>query len=266
MKFTILGSGSSGNATLVVAGETAVLIDAGFSARETVRRMREADFDPQRLSAILITHEHGDHVGGMSVLARQLGVTVHIAPATRAAARVSDKDTANIRWGEYLAPECRIMIGNVTATPVSVPHDAADPLIFTLEAAGVKLGIVTDLGYIPPHVARRLEGCHALILEANHDRDMLKIGPYSWTLKQRIAGRHGHLSNDEMSRFLAEDFDGTAEHITLAHLSQQNNHPEIARLCALESLQRRHPPLASFWEERVQVAPAKGPTRWVELD
>lgn len=266
MRFTLLGSGSSGNATLIVTDRAAILIDCGFSARETARLMREAGFDPTRLDAVLITHEHGDHIGGMPVLSRQLGVTVHIADQTRHAGRLTEKDHATVNWGEPLRAGHQIEIGDAKITPVSVPHDAADPLLFTVEAGGVKMAVVTDLGYIPAHVAKRLEGCHGLVLEANHDREMLRNGPYSWDLKQRIASRRGHLANDQTAEFLSEHFDGKAEWVVLAHLSQQNNHPEIARFSALDALQQRHPLFAHHWEERVLVAPPKGPMDWIRLE
>ncbi|MBX7223182.1 MAG: MBL fold metallo-hydrolase [Blastocatellia bacterium] len=265
MRFSVIGSGSSGNATLVQAGETTVLVDVGLSAKETVRRMRAVGFEPTALSAILITHEHGDHVGGMPVLARQLGIPVHIAHATRQVCKLTEKDWNTISWGENVTSNCPIEIGPVRITPVSVPHDAAEPFIFTLVAEGIKMAVVTDLGIIPKHVAEHLRGCHALVLEANHDRDMLKIGPYPWGLKQRIASRLGHLSNDEMARFLVQDFDGGAEHLVLAHLSEHNNHPEIARLAALQALDSREPLFAPDWEKRLRVAHPKIPMEWTIL-
>lgn len=263
MRFTILASGSTGNAALVETARTAVLIDAGLSARALVGRMTALGFDPARLAAVFITHEHADHVGGLSVTARRLNLPVFIAPAARRALRLPEKDAAAIRWADPLAAEQPVVLGDLTLTPVAVPHDAAEPFIFTATAGGVKLAVVTDLGYIPPHVARRLDGCHALVLEANHDRDMLRAGPYPWELKQRVAGRLGHLSNDETARFLREDFDGCAAHIVLAHLSRHNNHPELARLAALQALDGRHP--RRDWEAVVAVAPPDGLPHWYTL-
>lgn len=265
MRFTSIGSGSSGNSTLIISGTTRLLVDVGLSARETVRRLREVGQEPSQLTAIVITHEHADHVGGMPVLAKQTGVPVHIAPATRSASNLKEKDESQISWAEPINSSVPFEIGTIRVTPVSVPHDAADPMIFTFEADGVKIAVVTDLGYIPQHVAHRLRGCQALLLEANHDSDMLKIGPYPWALKQRIASRRGHLSNHEMARFLREDFDGQAEYIILAHLSESNNHPEIARLSALQALQQREPLFSYDWEHRVKIAEQKTPMPWIEL-
>ncbi len=263
MRFTILASGSTGNATLIETAQTAVLIDAGLSARALVRRMTAVGFDPARLTAVLITHEHSDHVGGLSVLARQLNLPVFIAPAARRHLRLPEKEAAAIRWADPLAPEQPVVLGDLTLMPIAAPHDAAEPFVFTATAGGVKLGIVTDLGYIPPQVAHRLVGCQALILEANHDGDMLRAGPYPWELKQRVAGRLGHLSNDEMARFLREDFDGNAAHIVLAHLSRQNNHPALARLAALQALAGHT--VHRDWEAVITVTPPDGLPHWYTL-
>ena len=263
MRFTLLASGSTGNATLIETARTAVLIDAGLSARALVRRMTDLGFDPARLAALFITHEHTDHVGGLSVLSRQLALPVFIAPPARRQLRFKDRDMSTIPWADPLTAGQPVVIGDLTVTPVAVPHDAAEPFIFTATAAGVKLAVVTDLGYIPAHVAHHLTGCQALVLEANHDRDMLRAGPYPWELKQRISSRVGHLSNEDMARFLREDFDGAAAHIVLAHLSQHNNHPALARLAALQALDAHYPHRA--WETVVTVAPAAGLPHWCPL-
>lgn len=263
MRFALLASGSTGNATLIETAQTAVLIDAGLSARALIRRMLDVGFDPARLAAIVITHEHSDHVGGLSVLARQLALPVFIAPATRQHLRFKEKDLAAISWADPLTAGQPVVIGDLTLMPIAVPHDAAEPFIFTATAASVKLAIVTDLGYIPAHVAHHLTGCQALILEANHDRDLLRAGPYPWELKQRIHSRVGHLSNADMAQFLREDFDGMAHHIILAHLSQHNNHPALARLAALQALAEHYPHRS--WEPAVTVAPATGLPHWYHL-
>ncbi|MCS7080299.1 MAG: MBL fold metallo-hydrolase [Chloracidobacterium sp.] len=263
MRFTILASGSTGNAALIETTRTAVLLDAGLSARALVQRMTALGFDPTRLAAIVVTHEHTDHIAGLSVIARRLNLPVFIASDARRNLRLPEKDAAAIRWADPLTAEQPIVIGDLTLTPIAVPHDAAEPFIFTATAGGVKLAVVTDLGYIPPHVARRLTGCHALVLEANHDRDLLRAGPYPWELKQRVAGRLGHLSNDEMARFLREDFDGDAAYIILAHLSRHNNHPDLARLAALQALDGVRP--HRDWEAVVAVAPPDGLPHWYTL-
>jgi phosphoribosyl 1,2-cyclic phosphodiesterase len=264
MRINILGSSSSGNATLLVFGTTRVLLDAGFSARELARRLREIGEDLARLSAIVLTHEHTDHIRSVPRLARTLGLPIFISRAScEAWNRMNPTDP--IPAAEYIAAECPFQIGPMTFRPFAVPHDAADTLAFTIEAGGVKVGYVTDLGYIPKLVGERVRGSDVLILEANHDLEMLRNGPYPWSVKQRILSRHGHLSNEEMARFLREDFDGRAEHIVLVHLSRTNNHPELARLAALEALGARGSAFARDAERRVRVAAHDRPGPWIEL-
>jgi len=249
---------------LLVAGSTRVLLDAGFSARETKQRLKAIGEEIADLSAMVITHEHSDHIRGAPVLARSLGIPVFIS-------RLALDSWHDVKSGEavetthFIAAEQPFEIGDLTFRPFAVPHDAAETLAFTIEAQGVKLGFVTDLGYIPQMVAQHLKGCDALILEANHDLEMLRVGPYPWSLKQRVMSRHGHLSNDEMARFLREDFDGRAQYILLAHLSQKNNHPEIARMTAIEALASRSPLLAHEAEQRVRLSYHDRPTEWIEL-
>ncbi|MEW6729807.1 MAG: MBL fold metallo-hydrolase [Acidobacteriota bacterium] len=264
MRFNVLGSGSSGNATLVAAGETCVLVDCGLSARELARRVVEVGETVDRLAAIVITHEHSDHIRGLTGLVKGLNIPVFISPLASTAARIASTDRA-----------CQLMagvdsqqpfeIGPLLFRPVRVPHDAADPLVFTIEATGAKIAIVTDLGYIPKTVAEQLRGCDALVLEANHDLDRLKASSYPWALKQRVMSRLGHLSNNEMARFLREDYDGSARHIVLAHLSRENNHPEIARLAASEALAARAPLFQTLEQERLEIARHDRPLGWIEL-
>jgi phosphoribosyl 1,2-cyclic phosphodiesterase len=264
MRINILGSSSAGNSTLLVAGATRVLVDAGFSARETKQRLHAIGEDISQISAIVITHEHSDHIRGAPVLARSLNIPVFVSQ--RALESWQDiKNGDAVETNRCIAAEQSFHIGDLTFHPFAVPHDAAETFAFTIEADGIKVGLVTDLGYIPQMVAQHLKGCDVLILEANHDLEMLRIGPYPWSLKQRVMSRHGHLSNDEMARFLREDFDGRAEHILLAHLSQKNNHPEIARMVAIEALASRRPLLAQDVDRRVRVSRHDRPIDWIEL-
>src|SRR5262245_37503314 len=168
MRICILGSGSSGNATLVVAGETRVLIDCGLSARETLRRLREVGEDPGRLNAIVITHEHGDHARGLPALSKTLDIPVYISTAALEACGLGEK-AKEVRRGAPIRSSEDFEIGALRFRPFAVPHDAADPMAFAVEAAGVKLGIAVDLGYINPLAADRFRGADALILEANHE-------------------------------------------------------------------------------------------------
>ncbi len=264
MRINILGSSSSGNATLFVFGTTRVLVDAGFSARELARRLREIGEDLSRISAIVLTHEHTDHIRSVPRLARALGIPIFISRASCEMWNRMNPDDP-ISTPTYIAAECPFEIGPMTFRPFAVPHDAADTLAFTIEAGGVKVGYVTDLGYIPHLVGERVRGADVLILEANHDLEMLRNGPYPWSVKQRILSRHGHLSNDEVARFLREDFDGRAEFIVLVHLSRTNNHPELVRLAAVEALSARGSSFAREAERRVRIAAHDRPSEWIEL-
>ncbi|HXG66252.1 MAG TPA: MBL fold metallo-hydrolase [Blastocatellia bacterium] len=264
MRLIILGSGSSGNAIYVEAGETSVLIDVGLSAKETARRMTEVGLDPASLTAIVVTHEHSDHVKGVHVFSRTVAAPVFISDATRSECRWP-RGGVGIHWGEVISSSQPFQIGGLDFHPFTIPHDGIDTFAFTVEAEGVKVGVATDLGFITQLVAQRLRGCDLIVIESNHDRDMLKVGPYPWPLKQRIASNVGHLSNDETARWLREDFDGRARYLVLAHLSRQCNHPELARLSALQALATRGSLFYPNAEERVKIAYHDRPTEWFEL-
>jgi len=231
----VLGSGSRGNSTLVVTERTRLLVDAGFSKKETCARLASVGERAEGCAALLITHEHSDHINGLRGLALDLKMPVYISPETRAAIQWDKRITAV----EPIIAGRKFMVSDIEVTPFSIPHDAADPVAFTLESQGIKVGVVTDLGYVPEVVKQHLRGCHCLIFESNHDLEMLKVGPYPWYVKQRVMGRHGHLSNRTTAEFLTGDFDGAAQVLVLAHLSENNNHPEIARMSAQEALQSR---------------------------
>lgn len=235
VRVAILGSGSKGNSTLIATEKTRLLVDAGLSRRETYARLAAMGERSQRFHAVVISHEHTDHLSGLRTLAIDLKCPVYISPATRDAIRWGSR----IRASEPFEAGRKFSIGDIEITPFSVPHDAVDPVAFTFEAEGIKIGLVTDLGYIPKVVKQHVLGCHCLVFESNHDLEMLKVGPYPWFVKQRVMSRHGHLSNHSTARFLAEDYDGRAQVLVLAHLSQTNNHPEIARLTAQQALAQR---------------------------
>lgn len=264
MRLIVLGSGSSGNALFIEAGATSVLVDVGLSAKETARRMSDAGIDPACLSGIVVTHEHADHVKGVRVMSKTISAPVFISAATRDECRFPAGGDG-IHWGEVISSSRDFQIGSLEFHPFTIPHDGIDTFAFTVQAEGIKVGIVTDLGYITQLVAERLRGCDFVMIEANHDRDMLKVGPYPWPLKQRIASNTGHLSNDEMARWMKEDFDGRAAHIVLAHLSRQCNHPELARLSALQALDARGPSFYTDAERRITVAHHDHATQWFEL-
>ena len=361
---TVLASGSRGNATVVTGGRTSVLVDAGVSCREIVKRMLAAGEDPGRLDAILITHEHQDHVQGLSVLARKLGIPVYFTEATHRAwmrwmvpqkrmtyadwlagrkaeaarkaaeaeragsppeaeaanpfyreaelaecaaeaeafakeagirkqeAEVCDpghpdptngratadeaaaaQSTPATKWPvlrtvhevpaqavcapepaedpcalpgvEYFRAGRVFSIGDLTISAFTIPHDAADPVGFVLESEGVRIGLATDLGYMPANVSEQLRRCDVVMLESNHDLGMLRDGPYPWSVKQRVLSRVGHLSNAAAAQFLEKGYDGQAAYVVLAHLSESNNLPELARVAAEWALRDRMSLLAN---------------------
>jgi phosphoribosyl 1,2-cyclic phosphodiesterase len=220
----VLASGSKGNAVYVSDGHTAILIDAGLSGVEIERRLVARGLAAQHLSAILVSHEHADHITGVGVLSRRYRLPVYISRKTAGAARHIGRLH---RAGTF---DCGAVfhIEGLRIRPFSLSHDAEDPAGFTIWASGIKIGLATDLGTVTAMVAEHLKGCRALILEANHDRRMLIDGPYPWPLKQRIQSRQGHLSNADSRRLLSAVAHDNLAHVILAHLSETNNTPETA--------------------------------------
>jgi len=322
VRFTVLASGSKGNSTVVSGGRTRILVDAGLSCRELFRRMKLAGEDPTTLNAIVVTHEHQDHVNGLSVTARKLGIPVYFTEAThrawmrwltprrqmtyaqwleacrkQAAEREAEPEIAaseavNGECGsgeaeaevqleangpaecdsapsdtasdpgpaappslkedptwlpavEYFQAGEAFVIGDIDLNPFTIPHDAADPVGFVFCAEGVRMGFATDLGYVPPNVREQLRNLDLLLLESNHDLEMLRDGPYPWSVKQRVLSRVGHLSNDAAAEFLSSAYDGQAAYVILAHLSENNNLPELARVAAERALLGRASLLAN---------------------
>ncbi|MGH9467545.1 MAG: MBL fold metallo-hydrolase [Terriglobales bacterium] len=233
---TILGSGSSGNAAVIATESTCLLLDAGFSRRELLRRLALAGIAVERLQAVLITHEHGDHVAGLARLAAKFPVPVFLNEKTRAALGAAGEALPRV---EHFATGDSFQIGDIAVTTFAIPHDAADPVGFRFCATGVRIAFVTDLGYLPENVRQQLCGADCAVLESNHDLEMLKGGGYPWELKQRVLGRLGHLSNDTLAEFLSNGFDGSAAHVVLAHLSENNNLPDLALLSAERALGQR---------------------------
>ena len=318
MRMTVLASGSKGNSTVISSTRTRILVDAGLSCRELLKRMALAGEDASTLDAILITHEHIDHVSGLSVLARKLKIPVfftepthqawarmltprttmtyskwleHIQrekeerarataekeagaynPSTEAASiahisaeaealdstlnrtrriyagadRVdSDEDAvpiakkaspAELPAVEYFRAGADFSIGDIDISSFTIPHDAADPCGFVFQSGGISMALATDLGYMPPNVKAALRRIDVLLLESNHDLEMLRDGPYPWSVKQRVLSRVGHLSNHATAEFLENDYDGHASYIVLGHLSESNNAPELARMSAEQAL------------------------------
>ncbi len=233
VSISILASGSRGNSTLVESSSTRILVDAGLSCKETFKRLKDTGGDPRSLSAIVITHEHSDHVQGLRVLAKKLKIPVYMTGATyqawARAVRDAMGELPEIPQLEFFSSGHKFRVGDIEVTPFTIPHDAADPVGFTFRSEGVRIAIATDLGYVPPSVGDQLRGCDLLVLESNHDLEMLRSGPYPWSVKQRVMSRVGHLSNTTLAQFFCNDYDGKASYIVLAHLSAENNHPEVAR-------------------------------------
>lgn len=249
LNLTLLGSGSSGNATLVSDGETHILVDVGLSGRETVRRLAECGISPDQVSAIVLSHEHGDHCRGVAPFVKHLEVPVFLTDGAYGAAGLEIEDRKRERFETGRAFD----IHGFVFTPFAVPHDAADPVAFTIERDGVKIAIVLDLGYLSNLAVERLKGCDCIVIESNHDIHMLKVGPYPWALKQRVMSRRGHLSNDMVAEYLSNGFDGRARHVVLAHLSEKNNLPELALLTARRALEERSD--FAVVQTRLELAP-----------
>lgn len=242
VKVSVLASSSSGNSTLVATERTRLLIDAGLSRKETFERLAAAGTAPESLTAILITHEHSDHIAGLHTIAKKLDIPIYVSRLTAPAIFGEDTPWAEQTYApklEMFAAGSSFTVGDIDVTSFTIPHDAADPVGFSFQAEGIKVAIATDLGYMPDSIRFHLRGCDLLLLESNHDLNMLKVGSYPWALKQRIMGRNGHLSNDVACSFIREDLDSRTSTLILGHLSAQNNHPVLVRQAAVEALGMR---------------------------
>jgi phosphoribosyl 1,2-cyclic phosphodiesterase len=261
----VLASGSRGNSTLLSSCRTHILVDAGLSCREISKRIKSLSLDPYRLSAILITHEHADHISGLRVLAKKYNVPVFMTGATHRAwtkaLRDENGEAPQIRKLEVFAAGHKFQVGDIEITPFTIPHDAIDPVGFTFRIEGIKVAIATDLGYLPVSVIDQLRGCDVMVIESNHDLEMLRGGPYPWSVKQRVMSRVGHLSNEALADFFSSDYDGNAAYVVLAHLSEQNNHPEVARRAAEHALGTRR----TLLHNRVLLASQDQPLEPIRL-
>ena len=235
LRFCVLGSGSSGNAVVVEAGGKSLLIDAGFSCRELERRLQAVDVDPHSVVALVLTHEHGDHVRGAPRFSRRFDVPVHATSGTLAGIRQPSfaPRPVVVRAGSALE------VDSFRIEPFAVSHDAREPIGVVIEAeAGGRLGLAADLGTRSRETWGRLRDLDALILETNHDLEMLMKGPYPWPLKKRIASDRGHLSNADAADGLGELVDDRLRWVVLYHLSKVNNRPAIAEAVVGEALSR----------------------------
>lgn len=233
IRFSLLGSGSKGNATLVECGGSRVMIDCGFNTREAEKRLLGLGVEPGAIDAILVTHEHGDHLGGVARFARKHGIEVWMTHGTYAA------------WHDPLpeqtrrfSPHQRFRIGGIEVQPYPVPHDAREPCQYLLGDGQLKLGILSDVGHVTAHMRQTLADCDALTLECNHDVQMLAQGPYPYSLKQRVGGHLGHLSNQQAASLLDALDPIRLQHLVLTHLSEVNNTPELARGAIVAGLGR----------------------------
>lgn len=258
MRVTILGSGSRGNSILVESDGVRLLVDAGFSGRDLERRLAAVEVAPESIDALLVTHDHGDHTRGMGVLARRWGTPLYLTAPTRdVCARLLD-GSEEVRPYASSRP---VEVGGLTVHPFLTVHDAVDPIAVTVTegATGEKLGIATDLGRATAPVRHALQGCHLLVLEANHDEVMLREAPYPWSVKARIGGSHGHLCNRAAAELAQELHHRELCGVVLAHLSEQANDPGLARDTVGRALARRG------WRGLLEVAPQHVPLDPVDV-
>jgi phosphoribosyl 1,2-cyclic phosphodiesterase len=244
MRFASLGSGSRGNGTLVQAGDTLLLIDCGFTLRETEQRLARLGVSPTQLRAVLVTHEHGDHCNGVRVLANRYRLPVYMTAGTSRARTLQD-----VEQRVTIDSHSVFAIDDVMIQPVAVPHDAAEPVQYVINWSGKRLGVLTDLGAITPFVREHYSRCDALLLESNHCVDMLARGSYPPSLKLRVGGRFGHLSNAQTAALLEEIEIEKLQHLVIAHLSEKNNTLERVQASLAEALQRVRNVLYACQEE-----------------
>ncbi|MBN2432866.1 MAG: MBL fold metallo-hydrolase [Acidobacteria bacterium] len=235
LRICVMGSGSGGNATYVGSEKTHLLIDFGLSTRRVAESLLQIGVHTDDIQGVVISHEHTDHVKGLTTFTRRFCAPIFLSrPTLEALTGVTINGSR-----EIIEVGMAFRIGDLDILPFPVSHDAADPAGFLIRHQGMQVAHVTDLGCITEAIRYRVQGSDVLIIESNHDEEMLKIGPYPWPLKQRVLSRLGHLSNRDLAAYLQNDFDGRARTIVLAHLSQKNNHPELARLSAQEALAER---------------------------
>lgn len=258
MKVTILGSGSRGNAVLVETADARLLVDAGFSGRDLERRLAEAGVPPGSLDALLVTHDHGDHTRGMGVAARRWRLPLYLTAPTRLACRALLDGTEDVRLYSRDAP---VTIGGLVVEPFLTVHDAVDPVAVTVTeaATGDRLGVATDLGRATATMRHALRGCHLLVLESNHDEVLLRECAYPWSVKSRIGGSHGHLSNRAAAELAAELRHDELGAVVLAHLSEQANDPHLAHDVVGLALERAR------WRGRLEVARQETPLETIDV-
>lgn len=232
MRFASLGSGSEGNGLVVSVADTHLLLDCGFGLKDSITRLARLGLTPEQLSGILVTHEHGDHCDGVAKLARKYNLPVWLTHGTQ---RSAAKVFAGLTTQHEIDPHQVFAIGDIQLHPYPVPHDAAEPVQYVFSDGARRLGVLTDAGCSTPHMVAMLSGCDALVLECNHDADLLANSEYPHSLKQRISGRLGHLDNQQAADLLAQLTTNRLQHLVAAHLSQRNNTAALA-VAALSSV------------------------------
>jgi phosphoribosyl 1,2-cyclic phosphodiesterase len=254
MRFALLGSGSEGNALVVEVGASRVLMDCGFSVTETVARLARLGLVPEQLHGIVVTHEHGDHIGGVARLARKFALPVFLTHGTL---RSQNGKFADLPAVTEINPHLAFTIGEVQIQPYPVPHDASEPVQYVFSDGVRRLGVLTDVGASTPHIEATLSGCDALVLECNHDAEMLANGEYPYHLKQRVGGRFGHLNNVDAAALLARLDNQKLQHIVAAHLSHKNNTRELAVSALTRAL--------SCTADKIKIATQSEGISWCEI-
>ena len=252
MRFASLGSGSKGNATLIEADDVRLIVDCGFAAKELEKRLAELGVGAESLDAILVTHEHMDHIRGVGAVARRYRIPVWMTAGTLRAERCGQLPELHL----INSHSVNFSIGNLQIHPFPVPHDAREPCQFSFAHGGSRFTMLTDLGQVTPHILDEVQQCDALMLECNHDLEMLASGPYPPTLQARVSSSYGHLSNCQAVALLAQVEYKRLNHLVAAHLSQQNNRPERVQETLLQDL----PGLG----DRLSIVPQEGLSRWFE--
>lgn len=233
MKITPLASGSTGNSFLIQTDSAAILVDAGLSGKQMQERIAKTGTDPAELKGIIVSHGHTDHVKGVGVLSRKFKIPVWM---NRGTWRVAERNVGKLHSLDFFETGRIFQVAGLRIHPFSVPHDCADPVGFRISSHSCRMGIATDLGTATGLVAGVLAGVHVVVLESNHDPEMLRDGPYPWELKQRVRGRLGHLSNNESATLLQRIVSDELQAVILAHMSETNNRSDLALKCARESL------------------------------
>lgn len=253
MRFSSLGSGSKGNGLLVEAGETTILLDCGFGLTECRNRLARLGKSPESLSAIVVTHEHADHMGGVARLAKRYAIPVYLTYGSYSAA-ASQFEGCSVNW---IMSDSPVAVNDLQLLPYAVPHDAREPVQFVFSDGSFRLGVLTDTGSITAHICEHLTACDALVLECNHDLEMLWAGRYPVSLKRRVSGAHGHLDNQTAASLLQRIDSSRLQHVVAAHLSQENNRRELAVMALATAL--------GCAEEWIGVAEQEEGLGWREL-